>query len=426
MNTASNPLPLAGLRVLAVEQYGAGPCGTAYLADLGAEVIKIENHKDGGDVGRQVGPHFFGAADSQFFQTFNRNKKSLTLDLKHPEGIAVLHRLVADADAVLDNLRGDLPQKLGLTYDALKAANPAIVCAHLSAYGREGSRANWPGYDYLMQAEAGHLSLTGEPDGPPTRYGLSIVDIMTGLVAAFGLLAGVTQARATGLGLDVDTSLFDVALHNLNYPGTWYLNGGTVTGRTARSGHPSLVPSQLYKTADGWMFVMCNKEKFWGLLADALGHPEWATDPELNSFAARLKHRDRVTRELDAALSTRPTAHWLAQLAGRIPVSPVYDVAQALDNPFVHERNSVLDFRYGDDDGDSRSARMVANPIRLPGRVLPQRAAPRMGEHNQALLREAGFSDEQIDRLQVLGVIANPAAAVAPAPADADNGQVSA
>ncbi len=396
-------LPLAGLRVLAVEQYGAGPFGTAYLADLGAEVIKIENHKDGGDVGRNVGPHFFGPDDSHFFETFNRNKKSLTLDLKHPEGRAVFLKLVESADAVLDNLRGDLPEKLGVCYAGLQEANPKIVCAHLSAYGREGSRTAWPGYDYLMQAEAGHLSLTGEPDGPPTRYGLSIVDIMTGLVAAFGLLAGVVSARETGQGMDVDTSLFDVALHNLNYPGTWYLNGGTVTGRTARSGHPSLVPSQLYRTADGWIFVMCNKEKFWGLLADALGHPEWRDDEELCSFAARLKHRDRVTRELDAALMQHPTAHWLAQLSGKIPVSPVFDVAQALDNPFVHERNGVIDVSY--DDG--RKARMIANPIRVPGIELPARAAPRLGEHNEALLTEAGFSAAQIGKLRELGVIAS-------------------
>ena len=405
----TDKLPLSGLRVLAVEQYGAGPFGTSYLADLGAEVIKIENHKDGGDVGRHVGPHFFGADDSHFYQTFNRNKKSLTLDLKHPQGQAVFRTLVATADAVLDNLRGDLPAKLGLTYDALKAANPKIVCAHLSAYGRQGSRTAWPGYDYLMQAEAGHLMLTGEPDGPPTRYGLSIVDLMTGLAAAFGLLAGVTKARETGIGMDVDTSLFDVALHNLNYPGTWYLNGGTVTGRTARSGHPSLVPSQLYRTQDGWLFIMCNKEKFWPLLARELGHAEWIADPELVDFAARLKHRDRVTRLLDDVLMRQPTASWIARLSGKVPVSPVFDVAQALENPFVHERDSVLGYQYP----DGRSARGIANPIRVPGVDLPRRAAPRMGEHTEALLREAGFDAAAIAKLRQLGVIADTTAPAA-------------
>ena len=402
MNTDSSRLPLSGLRVLAVEQYGAGPFGTSYLADLGAEVIKIENHKDGGDVGRHVGPHFFGEEDSHFFQTFNRNKKSMTLDLKHPRGTAVFNALVAKADAVLDNLRGDLPAKLGLTYPALQEVNPRIVCAHLSAYGRVGSRTAWPGYDYLMQAETGHLTLTGEPDGPPTRYGLSIVDLMTGLVAAFGLLAGVIKARETGVGMDIDTSLFDVALHNLNYPGTWYLNAGTVTGRTARSGHPSLVPSQLYRTKDGWLFVMCNKEKFWPILARELGHPEWIDDPDLANFPARLKNRDRVTRLLDDALMQQPTGVWIERLSGKLPVSPVLDIAQALENSYVHERDSVLGYGYP----DGRAARMIANPIRVPGVGLPRRAAPRMGEHDEALLREAGFDAAQIRKLRELGVIA--------------------
>ena len=395
-------LPLAGLRVLAVEQYGAGPFGTLYLADLGADVVKVENHTEGGDVGRQVGPHFFGPGDSQFFQTFNRNKKSVTLDLKRPEGREAFLALVKTADAVLDNLRGDLAEKLRLTYAELKDANPRIVCAHLSAYGREGSRKSWPGYDYLMQAEAGHLSLTGEPGAPPARYGLSIVDLMTGLAAAFGLLSGVLSARATGQGMDIDTSLFDVALHNLNYPGTWFLNGGTVTGRTPRSAHPSLTPSQLYRTRDGWIFIMCNKEKFWPALCRALGRPEWATDPAFASFKARLAHRERLTQLLDEALSTRTTAEWIAHFAGSVPAAPVLDVAQALESAFVAERGGVVDYAYP----DGRSARMVAAPIRVPGVALPARAAPGMGAHTDAELRAAGYSEERIAALRAAGVIA--------------------
>jgi crotonobetainyl-CoA:carnitine CoA-transferase CaiB-like acyl-CoA transferase len=395
--------PLEGLRILAVEQYGAGPFGTLYLADLGAEVVKIENHKDGGDVGRKVGPHFFGEDDSHFFQTFNRNKRSVTLDLKHPEGREAFLALVRTADAVLDNLRGDLPAKLGLTYEQLKSANPRIVCAHLSAYGRSGSRAAWPGYDYLMQAEAGHMSLTGEPGSPPARYGLSIVDLMTGLAAAFALLSGVVSARATGRGMDIDTSLFDVALHNLNYPGTWFLNAGTVTGRTPRSAHPSLTPSQLYRTKDGWIFIMCNKEKFWGVLAQALGKPEWTTDPELATFKARLANRERVTQMLDAALMARTTAEWIQVFAGKVPASPVYDVAQALQSEFVAERGGVVDFDYPD---GRPSARMIAAPIRVPGATLPTRAAPAMGADTDAELRAAGYSDERIAALRAAGAIA--------------------
>ena len=176
-------LPLNGVRVLAVEQYGAGPFGTMFLADQGAEVIKIENPNDGGDMSRAVGPYFFAPGDSEFFHSLNRNKKSLTLDLGRPEGQAVLQDLARTADAVASNLRGDVPVKLGLVYDRLKQVNPKIVCAHLSAYGRSGPRADWPGFDYLMQAEAGYFSLTSEPGAPPARFGISIVDLMTGLYA---------------------------------------------------------------------------------------------------------------------------------------------------------------------------------------------------------------------------------------------------
>jgi succinate---hydroxymethylglutarate CoA-transferase len=394
-------LPLAGIRVLAVEQYGAGPAGTIYLADLGAEVIKVENLREGGDIGRAVGPHFFAPGDSQFYQTFNRNKRSIGLDLSKPEARAVLRDLARTAEGEFDNLRGDLPAKLGLTYEQLKDVNPRIVCAHLSAYGREGSRAAWPGYDYLMQAEAGHMSLTGEPDGAPQRYGLSVVDLMTGLTAAFALLAGIISARETGKGRDVDTSLFDLALFNLNYPGTWYLNAQHVQGREKRGGHPSLVPSQLFRTRDGWLFVMCNKEKFWGALAAALGHPEWETHSKYCSFAARLERRDEVAEMVEAKLVKQSTGHWVKKLSGKVPVAPVHDVKQALDNPFVAERASIQAFEYP----DGRKARLIANPIRSAGAEWPRRAAPALGADTDALLAEVGYDAARIARLRKEGVV---------------------
>jgi crotonobetainyl-CoA:carnitine CoA-transferase CaiB-like acyl-CoA transferase len=389
-------LPLAGVRVLAIEQYGAGPWGSLYLADLGAEVIKIENPRDGGDVGRRVGPHFFAPDDSHFFQTFNRNKKSLTLDLKAAGARAVLHDLVRASDAVLDNLRGDLPQTLGTTYAQLKEANPRIVCAHLSAYGREGARAAWPGYDYLMQAEAGLMALTGEPDGPPCKFGVSIVDLVTGLTAAFALLAALTGARATGVGRDIDVSLFDVALHNLNYPATWYLNAGYVQGREARSAHPSLTPSQLFRTRDGWIMIMCNKERFWHELARALGHPEWLADRRFETFAARREHRDELTRELEEILQERSTAEWLACFAGKVPAAPVNELDAALDSAFVGSQERVRAYRYG----DGREARMVASPIRVVAEELPARAAPALGAHTDEVLRAVGYDDARIRELR--------------------------
>ncbi|MCH8952566.1 MAG: CoA transferase [Proteobacteria bacterium] len=395
-------LPLTGVTVLAVKQYGAGPFGTMLLGDLGAEVIKIENPADGGDMARAVGPHFLADGSSQFFHAFNRNKRSLTLNLKAPEGREIFLRLVAEADAVLNNLRGDLPEALGLDYATLGKVNPAIVCAHLSAYGRDGPRRTWPGYDYLMQAEAGYLSLTGEPDAPPARFGLSMVDMMTGLTAAFALTSGIIGARASGKGMDLDTSLFDTALHNLSYLATWYLNAGVNQGREPRSAHPSLTPSQLYRTGDGWLFVMCNKEKFWPLLAEALGHPEWAADPRFASFAARLEHRAEVTEMLDAALSEHPTAAWLERLGGIVPVAPVNDVAEALENPFVADRGRVAG--YAGPDG-TEMLRMLAGPVRVGGAEQPRTAGPELGADTGAILRRLGLGEAEIEALRAKGVV---------------------
>ena len=218
-------LPLEGLKVLAFEQYGAGPFGTQYLSDLGAEVIKVEPAGTSGDYLRDVGPYFLddenNSASSIFFQALNRNKKSITLDILSDQGKELLRKLVIYSDAVCNNLRGDVPEKLGITYENLKQFNKKIVCAHCSAYGREGSRKNWPGFDYLMQAETGYFSLTGEPEGPPARFGLSIVDYMSGLTMAFSLVSAVLSARESGKGRNIDVSLFDTALFNLNYLSAW-------------------------------------------------------------------------------------------------------------------------------------------------------------------------------------------------------------
>ncbi len=394
-------LPLEGVKIIAVEQYGAGPFGTQHLADLGAEVIKIENPREGGDVGRNVGPYFFGPGDSHFFQSFNRNKKTMTLDLKQRDGQAVFHDMVKDADGVIDNLRGDLPEKLGITYDQLKAYNPAIVCAHLSAYGRSGSRAAWPGYDYLMQAEAGYLSVTGEPTGPPTRFGVSIIDMMTGVTAVCGLLAGVLGARRTGCGMDVDCSLFDVAIHNLSYMGTWYLNEGVVQGKVPRSGHPSLVPSQLFRTGDGWIFIMCNKEKFWTELAQILGRPVWTEDPDFATFQARLANRDRVVQMMEEILTKATTQEWLEKLSGRVPVSPVFDIAQALENPFVAEQGLIVE----QDHPRGEKIRTISCPIRVSGGTPSKNICPEMGADTGTILRGLNYEPERIARLKEAKII---------------------
>ena len=390
-------LPLAGVRIIAVEVYGAGPFGSAHLADLGAEVIKIEP-RHGGDVSRAVGPFFLGKDDSVFFQSLNRNKKSLTLDLKDREGKEILSKLAATADGLMSNLRGDQPEKLGLRHADLARANPKLVCAHLSAYGRDGSRKSWPGYDYLMQGEAGFLSLTGEPEGPPARMGLSIVDYSTGTTCALALLAGILEARRTGKGRDLEVSLYDVAMHLLNYPAAWYLNDGLATERVARSAHPFIAPSQLYRTKDGWIFVMAQTQRFWEMLADALGRADLKA--KYPDFGARREHRDALTKVLDAEFSKQATEHWMTKLRGTVPCAPVFDLPQALDNPYFLERGGVQVFDHPDRPG----FKLVASPFRI-GEPLPAKPAPKLGEHNDALLQELGYGAAEIARLKADGAV---------------------
>jgi crotonobetainyl-CoA:carnitine CoA-transferase CaiB-like acyl-CoA transferase len=393
-------LPLAGYRILSAEQYGAGPYGTMFLAQLGAEVIKIEP-PGVGDTARAVGPHFLKPGESVYFQAFNLNKKSITLDLASDAGQSVLHRLTARSHAVVNNLRGDIPDRLGLTYAALSPHNPAIVCAHLSAYGRDNERARWPGYDYLMQAEAGYLSLTGDPDAEPTRMGLSMVDFITGTIMSIGLLAALVEAKDTGTGRDVDVDLLSAALHQLSYPAVWYMNEGDVTGRTPRSAHPSVTPSQMFRTADGYMFVMAQLPKFWTILCDRIGRPELASDPRFATPADRLANRAALTETLDALFSTRATRHWLDLLEGHVPVAPVFDVAQALDNPFLRAIRMLDAVRHP----DRQQLRVMANPIRLDGERLPNRAGPLLGADTDAVLAEAGYKAHDIAELRATGTI---------------------
>jgi succinate--hydroxymethylglutarate CoA-transferase len=393
-------LPLEGLRILAAEQYGAGPYGSCHLADMGAEVIKIEHRASGGDMARDVGPYFLGGHDSQFYQTFNRNKRSLTLDLKRKKGREVFEKLVATADGLFGNMRGDQPEKLRLRYVDLKAINPRIVCAHLSAYGCEGSRRSWPGYDFLVQAECGFLSVTGEPDGPPARFGLSMVDYMTGMTTAFALMCGLHAARASGIGRDVEVSLFDVAMHQLSYPATWYLNEGLETTRLPRSAHPYLVPSQLYRTRDGWIFFMCQTQRFWELLCEKIGRAELIEEPAFQDQAARHANRDLLTRVLDDALGARTTAEWLDVLGGEVPCAPVNDVRQALESPFLAERDGVQSL----DHPDHPDFKLLASPIRT-GAKVPNRPAPKLGQDTDALLEEIGYDRATIEDLRADGVI---------------------
>lgn len=375
--------PLEGVRVLTIEHFGAGPYATLLMAELGAEVIKIESPSLGGDASRPTGPFLLGEHDSQYFQTFSRGKKSAAVELKTHEGRADFERLVASAEAVVNNLRGDQPAKLGLTFEALKGVNPAIVCGHLSAYGRGNSREGWPGYDYPMQAECGLMSLTGEPDGPPARMGVSIIDFMSGATFAFGVVSGILSARATGEGCDVDVSLFDVALHQLSYPAIWAMNAGHVTERLPNGAHPSLAPVQRVKTADGYGQLMCMTQKFWDELCALAARPDLANDPRFVDLAARRANLPALTDAMDSLFATRTNADWTALLAGRVPFGPVNSLTEALDNPFVAE----IGMRDVVDHPDApQGLHMLAAPVKIDGERMPGKRSPKLGEHTGELL----------------------------------------
>lgn len=394
-------LPLEDVRVLAVEQFGAGPWATLQLADLGAEVIKIEDPSAGGDVGRYV-PPFQEGEDSLFFETFNRGKKSISLDLRHPQARAVLEDLVRRVDAVFANLRGDQPRKLGLTYEQLRHVNPRVVCCSLSGFGMTGPRAGEGGYDYMMQGLAGWMSLTGEPDGPPTKSGLSLVDLSGGYAAAIALLAGLWRARRDGVGCDCDVSLFETALHELMYVGTWAASRGYVPPRRRHSAHPSIVPFQNFQAADGWLVVACPKEKFWQRLCQALGRPELARDERFSDFAARDRNREALLAILDEAFAERPVEEWLRALAAAgVPCARVNGVLEALEEPQALAREAVVEHEHP----VLGTVRTIRTPLRLDGGERPPSRGPFRGEHTEEVLVElCGYSPERVRELRRAGL----------------------
>lgn len=397
--------PLEDITIVALEQYGAGPFGSVHLADLGAQVIKIEDPRNGGDVGRYVPPHQDGE-DSLFFETFNRNKRSLSLDLGGAPGREVFEALVSRAHAVYSNVRGDVPGRLRIRYEDLKELNPRIVCCCISAFGMTGARQHQPGYDYIMQGLAGWMSLTGEPDGPPVRTGPSLVDYSAGYVGALATLSGIHAAARDGRGMDCDISLYDVAISLLGYVATWHLTAGTVSERKPRSAHPSMAPFQNFPTATGWIVVACAKEKFWSRLADVLDWPELAEDPRYSTFAERREHSATLLPELERRFRERPTAQWLADLeAAGIPCGKVNDVPDALGDPLVAERRMIVETEHP----NLGHVRQVVGPVRVGPFEPVARRGPLLGEHNAEVLKDLlSLESVRIDEVLRSGAFGEP------------------
>jgi crotonobetainyl-CoA:carnitine CoA-transferase CaiB-like acyl-CoA transferase len=288
------------------------------------------------------------------------------------------------SDAVYSNLRGDVPLKIGITYDDLKHVNPAIVCCSLSGFGLTGPRRAEPGYDYVVQGLTGWMDITGEPDGPPTKSGLSLVDFSAGYVAALALLAGLHAAQRDGTGMDCDVSLYDTAVSMLTYPGVWHLNAGFEPVRTPHSAHPSVVPFQAFQASDGWLVIAAPKEKFWQRLTGVLGRPDLAENPKFRLLADRQRNSVELLGILDDIIATQTVAEWMEPLrAAAVPSGEVKSVAEVFLDPHTTARNMVVEAdhpRYG-------KVKTIASPVKVGSETAPAARAPQRGEHTEELLR---------------------------------------
>ena len=395
--------PLEDVRVLAVEQYGAGPWGTLQLVELGAEVIKIEDARVGGDVGRYV-PPYQEAESSLFFESFNGGKRSIELDLKSNAGRGVFERLVECSDAVFSNLRGTVPAQLRIRYDDLATVNPRIVCCSLSGYGMDGPRAGAGALDFVIQGLTGWMTLTGEPDMGPSRAGLSLVDFTGGYVAALAMLGGIWRARRDGVGCDCDISLHETALSLLTYIGTWSASRGYVPERRPNSAHLSIVPFQNFPTADGWIVVACPKQKLWESFCHAIGRGELLDDPAYASVTLRDENRESLLATLYETLATRSASEWLEILArADVPSGPINDVGTALQDEQVGARRAIEEYEHA----LLGTVRRVRSPLRLSGPRPDAERAPYRGEHTRetlARLCEIGPEEfEELDRAGAFG-----------------------
>jgi crotonobetainyl-CoA:carnitine CoA-transferase CaiB-like acyl-CoA transferase len=366
--------PLAGIRVIEVGHMLAGPYCGLMLADLGAEVIKIEPPE--GDIGRRVSPHWIGEHNA-YFASLNRSKKSVVLDLASQEGQADLKRIAKDAHALVTNLRPSAIKKLGLTYEALREANPRLVCVALTGYGLEGSYANRPAYDYVIQALTGIMALTGDPSSPPTKAGYSAVDNSAGLVAAIGLLAKIVQ----GKGGQVDVAMYDVMLSQLNYLAGAALNAGEEPSRLQDSSHPYIVPAQIFRTADGWLTLFITHDDFWRRFCKEVGREEWITDPRFATMASRRENREAVVDAIGQALAQAPAGEWVRRLSPLgVVVAEVDSLGSALDSPLTAERHLVVPL------AGQANLRAVGSPIKFDDSTPEYGSPPKLDEHRQAVL----------------------------------------
>jgi crotonobetainyl-CoA:carnitine CoA-transferase CaiB-like acyl-CoA transferase len=392
--------PLSGVRILELGQIIAGTYGSQVLTDLGAEVIKIETPE--GDLGRipSVAPY---KGVSALFLTFNRNKKSIVINLKSEEGRALFYELVKKSDVVIDNFRAGVLERLKVDYATLSAIQPRIIQCSVTGFGSDGAYKDFPALDLVIQAISGHLSITGEPGRPPARVGIPLADLSGGIFSCEAVLAALYQRERTGKGCRVEASMFDGMLNLLSYMATHFLSTGEVP-RPQGTAHEFTVPWQAFAAQDGYLVIATRQEHFWKKLCGVLGRPELAEDPRFATNPQRLENRTLLVPMLENILRQKSVKLWLDKLhAAEVPAAPVNDLAGAFTEPPVAEREMIVEYQHP----QVGRVRLPGNPIKFDGmgKTISQ-PAPLLGEHTDAVLRELlQLPAARIAQLRAAGVI---------------------
>jgi crotonobetainyl-CoA:carnitine CoA-transferase CaiB-like acyl-CoA transferase len=395
--------PLAGMRVLELAQIMAGPTCGMMLADMGADVIKVEKLPGGDDARGYREPRVNGV--SAPFMILNRNKRGIALNLKLEQGRDILLRMVKEADVLTENYRRGTLEKLGLGYDTLSKVNPGLIYCAVSGYGRDGPFGDKPGFDLIAQGFSGLMSITGEPGGAPAKTGNSIADINAGILAVTGITAAYVHKLKTGEGQVVDTSLIEAALQQTYWQAAIYFATGESPGPTG-SAHLLAAPYQAFRASDGWVNIGGANQGNWERIAVALGHPEWRDDPRYASNTARIENRGQLVAAMNDIVATRSKAEWIAVFdAAGVPAGPVHTIGEALTHPQTLARGMVVDLEHP----QAGPTKALGSPIhfsKTPTRI--DRPAPMLGEHSRELLREYGYTDAEIDGFLAAGVIEEP------------------